>query len=295
MEFVIGIDGGGTSCKAAVADLSGKVHGRGRAGPANVFTDLDGPAHHIIEASQAALADAGLAHVSLKQIPAFLGLAGFTTDTDISAITEQLPFQQCEIEDDSGIALQGALGDCDGIVAVLGTGSTYLGRRNGKIHQAGGWGFMVGDLGSGARLGRALLQDTLLAYDRIMPRSPLTRLVMSEFEFDPERLVSQAQDEKPAGFARFAPLVFEYAEKGDLVGANLVRGAVAHVDAALAAIAWPGCDRLSMLGGLANIYKARIDEQFREILTDPLDDAVGGAVQLAIRRFASKSGVDGHD
>ena len=181
--------------------------------------------------------------------------------------------------------MQGALGDSEGIIAVLGTGSVYLGRKGTELRRAGGWGFMVGDLGSGSRLGRALLQDTLLAFDNIMPRSPLTRVVMGEFDFDPIKLVKRAQNEKPGGFAKYAPLVFKYAEKGDLVAANLVRGAVAHVDAALSAIVWPGCERLSLLGGLSHLYASRIDPQFRALLKAPEGDAVDGAIQLGLRRF----------
>ena len=290
MDLVFGFDGGGTSCRAAVADLSGRILGRAAAGPANTTTDPDGAVTHIIEAAHAALADAGLEAAKIARIPAYLGLAGHNIEAGKLGIEKRLPFPDCKLEDDGAIALQGALGTAEGIVAVLGTGSVYLGRRGPDIKRVGGWGFMVGDLGSGARLGRALLQDTLLAYDNIMPRSPLTRRVMSDFNFDPSLLVQSAQSEKPGGFGRFAPLVFEYAEKGDIVAANLVRGAVAHVDAALAAITWPGCDRLALLGGLARFYAPRIDAQFRAILREPEGDALDGAVQLAIRHFHPGAG-----
>lgn len=290
MDLVLGFDGGGTSCRAAVADRSGRILGRGASGPANTTTDPEGAIVHIVEAAHAALKDASLPSSAVGRVPAFLGLAGHNIEAGKYGIEKRLPFPGCVIEDDAGIALQGALGDAEGIVAVLGTGSVYLGRNGGEIRRVGGWGFMVGDLGSGARLGRALLQDTLLAYDNIMPRSPLTRRVMSEFDFDPARLVQSAQSEKPGGFGRFAPLVFEYAEKGDVVAMNLVRGAVAHVDAALAAITWPGCSRLALLGGLARFYATRIDEQFRAILKAPEGDALDGAVQLALRHFAGAGG-----
>jgi Predicted N-acetylglucosamine kinase len=290
MDLVFGFDGGGTSCRAAIADGSGRILGRGVAGPANTTTDPEGAIVHIVEAAQAAAKAAGLDASVLTRVPAYLGLAGHNVEAGQYGIEKRLPFPACVIEDDAAIALQGALGDAEGIVAVLGTGSVYLGRKGSEIRRVGGWGFMVGDLGSGARLGRALLQDTLLAYDNIMPRSPLTRLVMSEFDFDPARLVQSAQSEKPGGFGRFAPLVFEYEEKGDAVAAHLVRGAVAHVDAALGAIIWPGCDRLALLGGLARFYATRIDARFRAILKAPEGDALSGAVALAVRRFVRAEG-----
>ena len=108
---------------------------------------------------------------------------------------------------------------------------------------------------------------------------------MREFDDDPARLVTVAQGEKPGGFARFAPLVFEYADRGDQVALSLVRGAVAHVNAALAAVTWPECERLSLLGGLAPLYAGRIDGKFRAIAVPPKGDALSGAVELGLRTF----------
>ncbi|TIU60191.1 MAG: N-acetylglucosamine kinase, partial [Mesorhizobium sp.] len=40
MKFVLGIDGGGTSCRAALATVDGVVVGRAKSGAANIRTDL---------------------------------------------------------------------------------------------------------------------------------------------------------------------------------------------------------------------------------------------------------------
>lgn len=287
MSLILAIDGGGTSCRAAIASPDGAILGVAKTGPANVATDPAGAVDNIKAAASEALRQAGHADKPLSELSAFLGLAGLNTETQVEQFASRLPFDRCRFASDADIAVQGALGDDDGMVAILGTGSVYLGRNGSQTLRAGGWGFVVGDLGSGARLGRALLQDTLLAYDRIMPRSPLTRRIMSEFEDNPVKLVNFAQAEKPAGFARFAPLVFEYAERGDIVASALVRGAVAHVDAALAAVTSPGCKTLCLLGGLSHLYATRIDKQFQVLLKPPKADAVAGAVELARRAFAA--------
>lgn len=285
MTYLVAIDGGGTSCRAAVAAPDGSVVGKATTGSANISTNPDGATASIVEATRKALDAAGLQRISLDKLDAFLGLAGANVTADADAIVSRLPFREIRIVDDATIALQGALGSENGVIAILGTGSVYIGRSDDRLLRAGGWGFMVGDLGSGARLGRALLQDTLLAYDRILPRSNLTRLVLGEFGDDPTKLVTFAQSAKPAGFARFAPLVFEHAEHGDVVAASLVRGAVAHVNAALAAVMWPDCDRLSLLGGLSRFYTTRIDDRFRSIMVPARSDALTGAVELGLRAF----------
>ena len=40
--MVLGIDGGGTSCRAALATTDGRILGRAKVGPANIRTDLNG-------------------------------------------------------------------------------------------------------------------------------------------------------------------------------------------------------------------------------------------------------------
>ena len=50
-ELAIGIDGGGSSCRAAVADSMGNILGRGNAGPANILSDLESSLSNIVEIS----------------------------------------------------------------------------------------------------------------------------------------------------------------------------------------------------------------------------------------------------
>lgn len=284
-DYVIGVDGGGTRCRLAVADARGTILARSTQGPANIVSNVDGAVANIVAAARDVLSQAGLSDVPLQAIPAVMGLAGVAVAGDTDAIAARLPFAHSVFEDDAAIAMQGALGNDDGIVAIVGTGSVYVGRQGETVRRAGGWGFVVGDLGSGARLGRALLQDTLLAHDKIFRHTPLTRAVMAEFGDDPLQLVDFAQQETPGGFARFAPMVFQYAEEGDAIGGALVKGAVAHVDAALAAVTWPDCDTLCLMGGLAPLYRERIEPRFRAMLRDPEADALSGAIQMAVHRF----------
>ena len=63
------------------------------------------------------------------------------------------------------MALKGALGDDDGITAAIGTGSVFGAQRAGAVRMIGGWGFQLGDHGSGAVMGRSLCARALLAHD----------------------------------------------------------------------------------------------------------------------------------
>ena len=289
-EIYLGIDGGGTSCRAAVADHRGQIIGRAKSGAANILSDMDGALEHILECSQNALKDAGFGMEQLSDANAVLGLAGTDIGDHADQILKRLPFKNAKVELDSTIALEGALGSGDGAIAILGTGSVFVARQGINLTRVGGWGFMVGDLGSGARIGRALLQEALLAHDKVHPSSDITDAVLSEFQNDPRKLVEFAHMSKPGAFGRFAPLVFDYAKKDDTIALGLVKGAARSIDEALDALMFEGCDRLCLLGGLSHLYFDYLSERHKVRVTEPKADAVQGAISLALSHFKENSG-----
>jgi glucosamine kinase len=287
VNFVLGIDGGGTSCRAALATAQGAVVGRARSGAANIRTDLTGAMTNIVEAARQAFDAAGQDPGLIPRTPAVLGLAGANVGTYRKQLEAILPFSVSRVETDAEIALEGAVGSGDGAMAILGTGTAYMARRNGKSRAIGGWGFQVGDQGSGARIGRDLLEQTLLAYDGIREGSPLTQAMLAIFRDNPEDVVEFTTNAKPGDFGGFAPKVFEYAEKGDSVANWILDRAVADVEAALGVLDLGGDDPLCLLGGLAPLYGPRLAPRYQTLLKPPLDDALGGAVRMAVRVFAS--------
>ncbi|WP_419911468.1 BadF/BadG/BcrA/BcrD ATPase family protein [Hoeflea sp.] len=288
----IGIDGGGTSCRAALADGDGTVVGRGRSGAANILTDPDGGIRHIVEAAEAACADAGIDKDLLVHANVVLGLAGANVDGTVSATVERLPFGQCVVESDALIAALGALGEKDGAAAMLGTGSVFASKNGRSVRTIGGWGFYVGDQGSGAVLGRSLLQETLLAHDRVRTGSALTQRVLEDFDGDPAKLVAFAHDALPGAYARYAPIAFEFAADGDAVASRIVKEAAAQVDEAIDVILASTEPRLCLLGGLGKLYEPWLKSEHRACVVPPAGDALDGAVLLAIERFSMRNKAD---
>src|SRR5262245_7202712 len=85
-EFLIGIDGGGTSCRAAVADATGRILGRGKSGAANIMTAPDTALANIEKAARAAFQNAGLSEDLVNSSPAYLGLAGNNVEDTVAYI-----------------------------------------------------------------------------------------------------------------------------------------------------------------------------------------------------------------
>jgi glucosamine kinase len=286
VTFVLGIDGGGTSCRAALATADGTVVGRAKSGAANIRTDLTGARTHIVEAARQAFLAAGENPDLIPRTPAVLGLAGANVGTYRQQLEAILPFSRSRVESDAEIALEGAVGAGDGAMAIVGTGTAYMARKDGKSRAIGGWGFQVGDQGSGARIGRDLLEQTLLAHDGIRAASPLTGEMLAVFRGNPEDVVEFTTNAKPGDFGGFAPKVFEHAARGDAVAQWIVDRAVADVEAALDALELRPADPLCLLGGLAALYAPRLPARYQPQLRPPLDDALGGAVSMAARLFA---------
>lgn len=290
VDFVIGVDGGGTGCRAAVAGRDGRIIATGAGGAANVLSDRTGSLRNIDIAIGAAIAAAGLDRSALQRSGVLLGLAGSNVGDTGAFVTASLPAGRVEVVSDGLIALEGAIGGGDGAVAILGTGSIFFARQGDAVRSYGGWGFVIGDFGSGASLGRAALAATLLAHDRFIAASPLTERLIAGFGGAPGPMVEFARTATPGDFGRFAPAVFAAADSGDPVGLDIVGKAAASVDRALDRIAGDGVDRFALLGGLAPLYPAYLAARHQARLVAPMGNALAGAVALAVRRFMGDGG-----
>src|SRR5690606_38060101 len=107
-------DGGGTSCRAALATVDGRIVGRARSGAANIRTDLTGARANIVEAARQAFLAAGENPDRIPRTPAVLGLAGANVGTYRQQLEAVLPFSASRVETDAEIALEGAVGSGDG-------------------------------------------------------------------------------------------------------------------------------------------------------------------------------------
>jgi len=289
-ELYVGVDGGGTSCRAAIAGADAVVRGEGRSGAANILTDLDGTIRNIIEAAHMACRAAGVDPAMLESADAVLGLAGANIATTLSEACAALPFRRSTIETDALIATHGALAGDDGAVAILGTGSVFGEKRGDLVRTIGGWGFTVGDQGAGAALGRALLSEALLVHDGVRAGAPLATRVLNEFDDTPEAISAFAHTAVPGDFARYAPLIFRFADEGDAVALRILKAAAAEVDEALDVVLSGEADRLCLLGGLGSLYRPWLATHHQRRVSPPAGDALSGAVGLAIQRF-SRGGV----
>jgi glucosamine kinase len=272
MQLFLGIDGGGTGCRAAVADAQGRLLGRAQAGPANIASDFAGSVQNILAAAEAALAQAGGV---AALVAAGLGLAGANAAGAVERLRGALPFARMAIETDAITALRGALGEDNGIVAALGTGSGFGARVDGTIRQIGGWGLMLGDEGSGAWIGRAALSAALRAAEGFAPMTPLLADLLTEFD-GPQGIIAFSLSARPAEFARLAPRILA---GDDAAAVAIIARAKADIAEAIGVLQAGRSLPVTFLGGLGPHFAQLFTGQFP--IRAALGTALDGALHLA--------------
>jgi glucosamine kinase len=279
--LLLAVDGGGTHCRARLADLTGKILGEAVTGPANIRLGLEESLAAVAGATRHCLKQAGLRGQEDKII-ACLALAGACEPSTLSrAQASPLPFCRATFTSDARAACVGAHAGCDGGIIIVGTGSVGWGIAGEREFRVGGWGFPLSDEGSGAWLGYQVLRQVLRAHDGVRPWTALSRSVFEQFEADAYAIVRWMRGAGPRDYASLAPLIVAHAERGDAAGRDLLRTAAAHIDVMAARLLELGVRRLSLMGGLSDKVEYYLSEETRDRLVAPLGDALSGALELA--------------
>jgi glucosamine kinase len=280
-RLILGIDGGGSKCRARIRDVAGKLIAEAEGGGANIHTNFSGAIANIVDTARQA---AKLADCEVSSLHAGLGLAGLLTSIAAERIGEVgLPFATVTADNDAYAACVGAFGGSDGGIVIAGTGSIGFAVIGGARHIVGGWGFALGDHGSGAWLGHHAVRRAALAIDGFLQPSPLIESVFATVGRDRLSLTQWSAAASPGDYASLAPRVFEAATKGDTQGMSMViEGATAISNLGRALLA-RGAHQLCLLGGLAKVYPPYLDADVRNALVQPLADAADGAIMMARR------------
>lgn len=300
---VIGVDGGGTATRIAVAEDDGRELLR-RTGAAGLI-DPRKPAASATALVRLIREVAAESNTPLPVGALCAGLAGAGATHHRDRILAELATagvaDRLAVIPDGEIALEGALAGTPGILLIAGTGSGAWGRgEDGRVARCGGWGMVVGDEGSGYAIARAALRAVLRAEDgrgeatALLPPL-LAALDVAEAGDVPARIGAAEKAE----IAALAPLVFRQAASGDGVAAGIVDHAVTelarHVKALIDRLGpWSAPVPVVFHGGvfrepaLAESVESRLGAGAVSVVRrEAAADAVTGAVRVALDLVAS--------
>ncbi|BAB53396.1 MULTISPECIES: N-acetylglucosamine kinase [Mesorhizobium] len=283
-DYFLGVDGGGTGCRARIEDAQGNLMGQGLSGPASTRLGIDAAWASIAKAFGAAIEEAGFGPTEIARIRAGIGLAGIGRKGALEALRAIAhPFASIDFVSDGVGACLGAHSGEDGAIVIAGTGSIGLGFVEGRDLRVGGYGFPISDEGSGADLGLKVVQLALRAHDGRHERTALLAEVMQRFEGDPMAAVAWMDRASATDYAALAPMVMRHADQGDPAGRRIVQSAAGQIDTLVRVLFEKGAPRVTLLGGLASPLEPWLSPDVRRRLKPADGDAVSGAIILAKR------------
>jgi N-acetylglucosamine kinase-like BadF-type ATPase len=243
---VLGIDAGGTKTVCLLADAEGRVISEARGPGANLQAsgelEVEKVLHVVMEEA------IGDRYVSLAAI--CLGIAGVDREEDaaiVRGLMRRIGYKaRVLVVNDALVALVAGVGDDPGIVIIAGTGSIAYGRsRTGHAARAGGWGYVLGDEGSGYWIGRLALRAVVRHADGRGRPTALTPRILAHFNVTkPQGLVHEVyyRNLRPPAIAALAIHVQSAYEAGDQVASDILDSGARELVASAASVV----DQLAM-------------------------------------------------
>ncbi len=223
VKYYLGVDGGGTKTRFALADVNGSIIKTVTLGASNPI-DLG------IRACLGVLSDGieKTCHgIPFSQISVFVGVAGGISGGNAELIGEFLAeygFAKYANGSDSENIIAAGLKGKDGVALIMGTGSCAFVQKEHRLIRIGGAGYLFDFAGSGYDVGAQGIAAAIGAEDgtggntkirdKILERTGKTSVLDSLGEF-----YSKGKRE----IASYAPIVFEAFDEGDLIAERILR------------------------------------------------------------------------
>ncbi|MFD1215393.1 N-acetylglucosamine kinase [Microbulbifer celer] len=287
----VGVDGGGSKCRASIFDADRRLLGTGVSGPANPLHGYAQTIDSIVRSAALAVADAGLPAETMGQLVAGVGLAGVNMPRLYNEMSAWVhPFKQMFLTTDQHSACLGAHRGGDGAVIIAGTGSVGYSYVNGRSEIVGGHGFPHGDKGSGAWLGMEAVKYLLMAMEGLAQDSQLKAELQKVLDTEDPYDVIELMAGKPSSqYAKLAVPVVECAEADDPVAVAIMRDGAAYISDLADKLMEGKPPRLAMIGGLAPRLKPWLKPHVAERVSDPLDPPELGCVYFAQHSLAAQA------
>ncbi|MDZ7331840.1 MAG: hypothetical protein ONB13_02295 [candidate division KSB1 bacterium] len=307
-RYVIGVDGGGTKTNFVLIDSLGNIIASAK-GESTNYQVVGGKKlrEELLKGFDSLIKQSNLPANKIDHI--FLGLAGAGRDSDrkeIVALFHDTEFNKKVIVDsDAMAALAGAFATGPGIIIISGTGAICFGKNSqGKIVRSGGWGYLLGDEGSGYFIGREAIVAALKDFDGRGEKTSLKDKLTTHFRLNSiDQIIPQIYQNRidRVAIADLAPIVFAEAKNGDAVAAEIIRRTGKELGLLAKAVA----QRLNFEGDeirvalIGSIFKQRdmviheIAKELYEIswnveISDPMFPPEYGAALLAIQKSGAE-------
>ncbi|WP_211473446.1 BadF/BadG/BcrA/BcrD ATPase family protein [Collimonas humicola] len=303
IEYLIGVDGGGTGTRVRLARNDGGAAvllATGSGGPSGLMHGVEAAWSAVLEALQGAFSTAGLVRPALDRMAIGLGLAGVNNKQWAAEFSASNPgFRDTVIETDAFTTLVGAHQGRPGVIIAIGTGSVgEVLTAEGKRREVGGWGFPASDEAGGAWLGMRAITHAEHVLDGRAAGSDFARALIhfcdrssqargARFDSHRDSMFAWLAGASQTSYAQLAPLVIEHAAS-DAAARQLMLAAGQEVARIAAALDPDGQLPIALCGGLAAHLQPYLPEPLLALVVKPHADAAAGALRLIDQRLKGK-------
>lgn len=281
VKYLLGVDGGGTGTRVVLATRGGTILAQANAGPSALGQGVAAAWRNILAGVHNAFSLAELAVPDWSQCALGAGLSGVHHQPWCDAFVATNPgFAHLAVENDAYIALVAAHNGLPGAMVAAGTGSVGEALyADGTRHQVSGWGFPVGDEGSGAWLGLRAMSHAQEVMDRRLAASPLATQIHQLCGNHRDALQAWCATAGQNEYAQLAPTVFASAASDHAAEALLVEAAAA-LERMAAALDPQAALPLAVCGSVGRQLFPRLAGATRARCIASPQDAVFGALTL---------------
>lgn len=295
VNYILGVDGGGTKTLARLINLTTQEQWQAASGPSSLSNDFIGAMAVLTILIDDLIGQAGC---QSHQVVAVFGLAGAGNSDAVAKLKQTFAhrFNTLDICCDATTSAYGANNGSEVVVIALGTGSVGMRlqlNEQGELtqHLVGGWGFLIGDEGGGAKLGYHTVQALVAEFQHFgYAKSKLTQAVAAFINTNistkdsgvitRQAIAAWLAAAKPVDFAKLSPLVTQHQDECS-VAKKIIAAHVASVESLIRDARAETTLPVVMLGGLAQSTQMLLSAETKRLLISAKGNALDGACLLA--------------
>lgn len=281
IDYLIGVDGGGTNTRVRLAARDGTALATGSAGASGLRHGIDKAWSAVDGAVAQAFAAIGIDTIPKPACAIGLGMAGVHNKEWAAAFAAANPgYAAMTLDTDGYSTLMGAHGGRPGAIVAIGTGSVGEAlRADGTRVEVGGWGFPAGDEASGAWMGLRALNHIEQVLDGRVEGGDFARAVIEACGGTRDAIqvwLGRATQTDYAGLARF---VVAHGALDPVAGA-ILEHAGREVASIARALDPSGALPLSLCGGLGETLRLYLPPDLMAHCSPPHGDSAQGALRM---------------
>ena len=281
IEYLIGVDGGGTGTRVRLARADGTELAQAASGPSGLSLGIDLAWQAIQEAVAKAFAAIGISSPAIGSVAIGLGLAGVHNPQWAAQFAAANPgYAALRLESDAFTTLMGAHQGNPGTIVAIGTGSVGQALLpDGTQREVGGWGFPSGDEASGGWIGLRAINHIEQVIDGRKSSSAFAQELITTCGGERNAIQVWIGKATQTSYASLAPIVIKHAPNDATANGFLVDAAV-EVASIAHALDPSETLPLALCGGLGEPLRPYLPADLLARSVSPAGDAASGALRM---------------